>query len=101
MVSNHPLTLTRNWHNLRYGYRGMGWLGWQSDTPTTGVVSPPNVATSVSVNPRLGYAYGPRFYLKSFYVTPYCRDYVRVNVTGYVQVSYPAMLRCIMSHISQ
>ena len=65
----------------------MGWLGWQSDQPATGVVSQPNAATSVSVNARLGYSYGPRFYLRSFYVTPYCRDYIRVNMTGYIQVS--------------
>lgn len=44
------------------------------------------MATTVENNPRLGFSYGPRFYLKSFFVTPYCRHYVQVNMTGYVRV---------------
>ena len=72
--------------HCRYTYKGLGWLSWQSDQPTAGVVSPPTVATSISSNPRIGYPYGPQFYLRSFYVTPYCRNYVQFNMTGYLKV---------------
>lgn len=49
-------------------------------------MSPPTVATTIQNNPKLGFSYGPHFYMKSFYATPYCRDYVQVNLTGYVRV---------------
>ena len=70
----------------RYGYRGLAFIGWVSDQPDSGVKSPPTVAITVDINPKLGFSFGSRFYLRSFYVTPYCRDYVKVNVTGYVRV---------------
>ena len=49
-------------------------------------MSPPTVATSIQNNPKLGFSFGPHFYAKSFYMTPYCRDYVQVSMTGYMMV---------------
>ena len=79
--------LSRFGGRCRYGYKGLGFVGWASDQPSTGVISPPTIATTVQSNPNLGFAYGPHFYLQSFYVTGYCRDYVQVNLTGLVRVS--------------
>lgn len=64
----------------------MGFVGWASGQTTTGVMSPPTVATSIQNNPKLGFSFGPHFYAKSFYMTPYCRDYVQVSMTGYMMV---------------
>ena len=73
-------------HGYRYQYKGIGWVNWQSDLPSTGVVSPPTIATSVSAAPTIGFPWGPRFYLHSFYVTPYCLHYIEFNMTGYLKV---------------
>ena len=72
----------------RFGYRGIGFVGWTSDQTSTGVVSPPTVAATIQNNPTLGYNYGPLFYAQSFHVMPFCRNYVQVNITGYLKVSH-------------
>lgn len=71
-----------------YGYKGLGWIGWQSTQPAAtskGVVSKPTVAMTVVTYPRIGFNAGPLFYLRSFYVTGFCRNYLQLNVTGYVR----------------
>lgn len=82
----------------RYGYQGLGWIGWQSSQPGVtfkGIVSKPTVAISVVTRPRLGFNGGPLFFLRSFYVTGFCRNYLQLNVTGYVKVRPPAALLCM------
>lgn len=76
----------------RFGYLGLGWVGWQSSQPgrRAGVLSLPTVAWSVVSKPKIGFHSGPRFFLRSFYVTPYCRDYLQLDLRGFIKVRPPA-----------
>ena len=51
-----------------------------------GVISAPNDAITHGAVSTIGYLGGPAFGIDSFYGTAFCRNFVRVNMTGYFRV---------------
>jgi len=51
-----------------------------------GVISAPNDAITHGAVSTIGYLGGPAFGIDSFYGTAFCRNNIRVNMTGYFRV---------------
>ena len=51
-----------------------------------GVISAPNDAITHGALSTIGYLGGPAFGIDSFYGTAFCRNFVRVNMTGWYRV---------------
>ena len=70
----------------RFGYKGLAFQNINAEQDATGVQSAPNNAITHGQMSTIGYFGGPAFGINSFYGTAFCRNYVRVNMTGFFRV---------------
>ncbi len=52
-----------------------------------GLISAPNDAITHGSLSTIGYNGGPAFGIESFYGAAFCRNYIRINMTGFYRVS--------------